>query len=270
MPVGKLLVEGELDVEIFTKVFDGVNIVRGGSKNGLGPQTRIDRTAGRTTVYLRDRDFDFLPVENVGIPTVDARDGAIHLGWRLNLHELENYLIEPRIACATFAIDVSLWESQRCDAARRIASYQISRWTVGQLRANLPPNFKLGTKPDDIAEMRLPADLSESSTFAWCKRAIGAFREKIEPHLANAAIESELAKRKLFFREELLSDAAYVLKWCSGKDLLAALDVSTLQEVKCKSPKELLNRLRDWVMKNPGPFLSSYPELQGIRTQLSA
>ncbi len=268
MPVGKLLVEGELDVEIFTKVFDGVNIVRGGSKNGLGPQTRNDRTAGRTTVYLRDRDFDFLPVENVGIPTVDARDGAIHLGWRLNLHELENYLIEPRVASATFAINVSLWESQLCDAARRIASYQISRWTVGQLRANLPPNFQLGTKPDDIAEMRLPADLSEPGTFGWCKQAIGTFREKIEPHLAPSAIEAELASRKHCFREELLSQSAYVLKWCSGKDLLAAFDDATRQSIGCHEPKDVLNRLRDWVMKNPEAFLSFFPELLEIRKHL--
>ncbi len=270
MPVGKLLVEGLLDVEIFTKVFDGVNVVRGGSKNGLGPQTRNDRTAGRMTVYLRDRDFDFLPVENAGSPTVDSQDGAMHLGWRLNLHELENYLIEPRVASGTFGIDVSLWESQLCDAARSIASYQIARWTVGQLRANLPPNFKLDTKPDDIAEMRLPGDLSEPSTFAWCKQAIGAFREKIEPHLANSAIETELAARKHFFHEELLSASAYVLKWCSGKDLLAALDDAALQNAGCLSPREILNRLRDWVMKNPDSFLTFYPELQEIRKQLLA
>lgn len=268
MPVGKLLVEGLLDVEILTKVFSGVNVVRGGSKNSLGPQTRNDRVEKRSTVYLRDRDFDFLPVENVGSPTVDSRDGEVHLGWRLNLHELENYLIEPRVASATFDIDGSLWQSQLCDAARRIASYQIARWTVGQLRANLPPNFKLDTKPDGIAEMRLPSDLSESSTFAWCKQAIGAFREKIEPHLANSAIETELAARKFFFGEELLTDAAYVLKWCSGKDLLAALDDSVLQSAGCVGPKEVLNRLRDWVMKNSETFLSFYPELQEIRKQL--
>ncbi len=270
MPVGKLLVEGLLDVEIFTKIFDGTNIVRGGSKNSLRPQTRNDRAEKRVTVYLRDRDFDFLPIEDISKPTTDEFDGSTPIGWRLNLHELESYLIEPRVASATFGIENAWWQSELCDAARSIASYQIARWTIGQLRANLPPNFKLDTKPDDIAEMRLPADLSEPSSFAWCKQAIGAFREKIEPHLASATINAELARRKEIFREELLSDSTYILCWCSGKDLLAALNDSARQSVGCKEPKDILNRLRDWVMKNPDSFLSFYPELQDIRIQLLA
>jgi hypothetical protein len=270
MPVGKLLVEGELDVEIFTKVFDGTNIVRGGSKNSLRPQTRNDRAERRSTVYLRDRDFDFLPVNDLAHPTIDELDGSTPIGWRLNLHELENYLIEPRVASATFAIDNGLWQSQLCDAARRIASYQIARWTVGQLRANLPPNYKLDTKPGDIAELRLPADLSESSCFAWCKQAIVAFREKVEPHLASATVEAELAHRKEIFQKKNLSESTHILRWCSGKDLLAALDDSALQSVNCTSPKVVVNRLRDWVMKNPDSFLSFYPELQEIRKQLLA
>ena len=268
MPVGKLLVEGLLDVEIFTKVFDGTNIVRGGSKNSLRPQARNDRSVDRLTVYLRDRDFDFLPPTSINVPTVDANLDGTTLGWRLNFHELENYLIEPRVANAAFSIDVGIWQSQLCDAARRIVFYQIARWTIGQLRANLPPNYDLNTKPTDIADLRLPSDLSELTSFQWCRKAIEAFRERIEPHLASATIDAELARRKQTFREELLSDSEYILCWFSGKDLLAALDESTRQSVDCKEPKDLLNRLRDWVMKNPESFLSFYPELQEIRKQL--
>ena len=190
------------------------------------------------------------------------------LGWRLNLHELENYLIEPRVANVAFGVDVPTWQSQLCGAARRVAFYQIARWTIGQLRSNLPPNFDLNTKPANIADMRLPPDLSETTSFQWCREAIGTFRDRIEPHLATVAIDAELAKRKQTFREELLSDSAYVLSWCSGKDLLAAFDESTRQSVNCKKPKDILNRLRDWVMKNPESFLSFYPELQEIRKQL--
>jgi len=270
MPVGKLLVEGLLDVEIFTKIFSGTNVVRGGSKNSLRPQTRNDRAEKRMTVYLRDRDFDFLPNDHIDKPTIDESDGSTPIGWRLNLHELESYLIEPRVASATFAIDIALWQSQLRDAARRIASYQIARWTIGQLRANLPPNFKLDTKPDDIAELRLPSDLSEPSSFAWCKQAIGAFRDKIEPHLASATVEAELAHRKEIFQKRNLSESTHILRWCSGKDLLAALDDSALQSVNCTSPKVVVNRLRDWAMKNPDSFLSFYPELQEIRKQLLA
>ena len=268
MPVGKLLVEGLLDVEIFTKVFDGTNIVRGGSKNSLGPQTRNDRTAGRMTVFLRDRDFDFVPVDDRNQPTVHEGDGSTPIGWRLNLHELENYLIAPRVASAAFAIEVTSWQSQLCDVAGRIASYQIARWTIGQLRANLPPNYKLETKPDHVAELRIPSELSEASSFAWCNQAIGAFRNQIEPHLQASAIEAEFDSRKQSFSEQLLTDAEYVLKWCSGKDLLAGLGESIRLRIGCKEPKDVLNRLRDWVMKNPESFLSFFPELQTIRKQL--
>ncbi len=271
MPVGKLLVEGLLDVEIFTKVFDGTNIVRGGSKNSLRPQTRNDRAEKRSTMYLRDRDFDFLPPDKINSPTIDSMDQGTPIGLRLNLHELENYLLNPRVASAAFDIDISAWKSSLSSAGRRIVFYQIARWTIGQLRSYLPPNtHDLKTKPQDVSEMRLPSDLSESTSFDWCREAVVAFRETIVPHLSPSAVEAELERGRMTFRQISIDEPGFLQKWCSGKDMLAALDESLLQSVDCKSPKEVLNRLRDWVMKNPDVFLSFYPELQEIRKQLLA
>ncbi len=270
MPLTKLYVEGDLDATIYNRVFPGVLIEQGGSKTSLKPQTRKDRVLRVEAGYLRDRDFDFSPTESVNTPTVDAEHNGSPLGWRLNRHEIENYLIDPRVFSSTFGIEVAAWETALSHAAATICHYQVARWTIGVVRSNLPPNYHLNTKPDGVDELRLPADLTEAVSLQWCKNAINAFRDKIDPHLNVVAIDAEIERRRTTFKTESLSSCEHVLLWCSGKDLFASVDLTATADTQMRGPKDLCNRLRDWVMKNPGAFLSYYPELQEIRNQLLA
>ena len=188
----------------------------------------------------------------------------------MNLHELENYLIDPRVVSSTLGIDVAAWEIALKQAATTICHYQVARWTIGFVRLNLPPNYQLNTKPVDVDELRLPADLSEAASLKWCKNAIESFRKQVEPHLATAAIEAEIARRQVSFSVESLNNCEHVLAWCSGKDLFASVDLSVTGEAQMRGPKDLCNRLRDWVRDNPDQFLAFYPELQELRNQFFA
>lgn len=271
MPLAKLYVEGDLDAAIYNTIFSGITIAQGGSKNSLSPQARRDRTSTESKLnsgYLRDRDFDFEPTNSLNSPTVDAEHDGQVFGWRLNRHEIENYLVDPRVVCSTFGIEAADWEITLSQAAVKISHYQAARWTIGYVRSNLPPNYKLNTIPDGIDELRLPPDLSEAASLRWCKDAIEGFRNQIEPHLAVAAIEAEITRRRGSFSVASLNNCEHVLAWCSGKDLIAAVDLVATGDTRLRGPKDLCNRLRDWVMKNPESFLSFFPELQEIRKQL--
>jgi hypothetical protein len=94
MPVSRLLVEGKLDIEILAALFGGrppVDI--GGSKQSLAPRVRNERQGGNANVYyLRDRDFDYDPADDLSQPVVDRTHAGIVLGWRWCRHEMENYL----------------------------------------------------------------------------------------------------------------------------------------------------------------------------------
>lgn len=267
MPLTKLYVEGDLDAAIYNKLFPGVLIEQGGSKTSLKPQTRKDRVLRVEAGYLRDRDFDFSPTNFVNTPTIDAEHNGKPLGWRLNRHELENYLLDPRVVSSTFGIQVGAWETALNDAATKICHYQVARWTVGFVRSNLPPNYELNTKPGGIDEMRLPSDLSEAVSLQWCKDAIRAFRDKIDPHLDVNSIDAEIERRRSTFQAESLKSCEYVLLWCSGKDLFAAVDLTATGNDRIRSPKDLCNRLRDWIRENPEQFVAFYPELQELRSQ---
>lgn len=273
MPLAKLYVEGDLDAAIYNTIFSGITIVQGGTKNSLSPQARKDRTSRTAKInagYLLDRYFDFVPPGALDFPTIDAQHDGQTLGWRLNRHEIENYLIDPRVVSSTFGIEAADWEITLSQAAVKISHYQVARWTIGSVRSNLPPNYELNTKPNGVDELRLPADLTETASLKWCKDAIEAFRNKIEPHLSVVAIDAEIERRSETFRRESLKNFTHVLVWCSGKDLFAAVDLLVTGDAQIRGPKDLCNRLRDWVRTNPDQFLTYYPELQELRNQFLA
>ena len=269
MHLSKLYVEGKLDMEIYTPVFSGsLTVERGGSKTSIRPQARNDRNSGIRAGYLRDRDFDFDPPEDTDVPTVDDSDGQASWGWRLNRHEIESYLLDPRIVAAKFDVEVTIWQERLCEAAKRISWYQVARWTVGYARAQLPPNYKLQTKSDDLKEMRLPDDLSEEASIRWCRTAISEFHKRIDHCLAEDAVSKQIESRRERFLPDLLDEHQYVLKWCSGKDLFAALTEEDLQGTGAENPKLLCNILRDWVREHPEDFVSFFPEIAALKQQM--
>lgn len=270
MRLSKLYVEGKLDSEIYTPLFSGsVTIEKGGSKTSIRPQARNDRSSGILAGYLRDRDFDFDPPDDMDVPTVDIADNDVRWGWRLNRHEIESYLLDPQVVVAKFGSEIKAWQDHLCDAARRIRWYQVARWTIGYARSGLPPNYKLQTSPDEVKEMRLPADLSEQASLDWGRQVIAEFRARVDRNLCEQSVNEQIEAKRLKFTDELLGDHAYMLAWCSGKDLFAALPEAALQQIGAENSKTLCNILRDWVRGHPDEFIGFFPEIAALKQQIT-
>lgn len=270
MRLSKLYVEGKLDTEIYTSLFSGLpTIEKGGSKNSLKPQARNDRSSGIQAGYLRDRDFDHDPPDDMDIPTVDGSDNGRAWGWRLNRHEIENYLLDDQVVAARFGIRSAVWQNLLCRKGEQIRWYQVARWTIGYARSQLPPNYNLQTRPRDVDEMRLPDDLTEQASLRWCRETISEFHQRIDQCLAEDVVNEQIERRREQFLPDLLNDHQHVLKWCSGKDLFASLDQADLQGTGADSPKSLCNLLRDWVLGNPDTFIGFFPEFAALKQNFS-
>jgi hypothetical protein len=259
MPVSMLIVEGKLDELLLTPILCGSPpVLLGGSKNALAPKAREERRAKRTHVcYLRDRDFDFDPPADTTQPTVDRMQDGNPLGWRWCRHEIENYLLEPDLVTVATGWDKTSYVDRLLEAARRIRFYQIGRWVVGTARRSLPPNYELQTRPDS-SEFQLPDDLAVGAIQTWVREHTTAFFERVRQTLDSAAIESELATRTALLTEPFLDSASTVLLWCSGKDLLAALN--PWLQTQGTTAGNLRASLRDWARAHPEDVLIHLPE----------
>jgi hypothetical protein len=268
MPVSLLLVEGDLDLQVLRPIFGGSPVVEvGGSKYSLAPRSRSLRTEKKTPVcYLRDRDFDSEPATDISQPTVDRRldDGTV-LGWRWCRHEIESYLIDPELVADATGWDKTGYAMALGEAARGIRQYQVARWVVGQARRSLPPNYELTTKPEELGyhEYRLPGDPTDPASMRWAREHMSRYFARIQQILATEAIEASIAARQATLTEPVLTDPATTLVWCSGKDLLAALQ-PWLQAGHGLGVKTFLNMMRDWVMAHPDVIPQRIPEWEGL------
>jgi hypothetical protein len=272
MPLRLLLVEGNLDSEVLTAVFRGQPAVRrGGSKNGLKPQAKQERQQNHVDAgYLRDRDFDYEPPTDTSAAVIDSLDGDEPLGWRWARHELENYLIDPAIVEPATGIPRGEWSHHLVEAALRIRWFQIARWTVGEIRRSVPPAYRLETRPPQLAEFELPDCLGKEEARNWCASSIRTFASHVAENMSagNVAESSEL--RAALLTESFLSDAANVLVWCSGKDLLAAIDPDIRERVGCETAGSFRARLRDWIRNNADAAVAVFPEWRDLISQVRA
>lgn len=273
MPVTMLFVEGSLDAQILTAILGGDPVVRpGGSKNSLAPRTRVQRAErGAAICYLRDRDFDFDPPDDCTHPEVDRREAGMVLGWRWCRHEMENYLLDPEIVARATGWDQDEYEEELVHAAGHIRHYQIARWVVGVARRSLPPHYELRTRPDECGshEFRLPANVGEAVMYEWAQDHIARHHGRIAEALGQDAVEAELARRTDALSEPSMSSPADALLWCSGKDLLAALEPWTTER-GLASARSLVNKIRDWVIANPEDAVAVLSEWRALRETLRA
>jgi hypothetical protein len=274
MPVSRLLLEGKLDIEVLTSLFAGNPLVDTNptSKGSLAPRARdLRRVIGQTACYVRDRDFDFVPPTDLSQPTADKTEGGVPLGWRWCRHEIENYLIDPGLAHAALGWDRADFEAQLVTAGRTIKHYQAARWTVGQLRQVLPPAKDYPSSPAECIghDFRLPADLTQSATATWVQTQAAAFLGDVRAALDPAKITAELTHHAAQLTDAFLGNTANVLIWCSGKDLMAAMQ-TWLQTTQRLHPSEYRMRVRDWIIANPDQALVLLPEWNALRNLLRA
>lgn len=274
MPVGQLLVEGKLDFELWRPICGGRPRVSPflSGKHALKPRTRTARQEGKQDVYyLRDRDFDFDPPQDCSRPVTETdRSGAI-LGWHWCRHEIENYLLEPRLVAAALGLSAVECGVLLCAAATEICFYQAARWAVGVARRSLPPNYELRTRPEEVGDndYRLPKELSAQGTAAWAMQVTADFCQRASDRLAAGRIQTSLHSFQARFCEKFCSDPNQVLLWFSGKDLFAALGNPDV--MRCAVPPGISwPILRDWVTANSDQTLQLLLEWAALRDNLRA
>jgi len=237
---------------------------QGGSKYSLKPRAGTERRENKVAAgYLRDRDFDFDPPADLSRPTVDAQDAGVPFGWRWCRHELENYLIDPAIVSEAMAWPTPDIEAALREAAAKIQTYQVARWTIGIVRRALPPHYELRTRPDGLNEIDLPVALDSAVVNAWALNSIANHRAPMEAATDPATVEASLDAFAARFNDAFVADTGKVLVWFSGKDLLAGL-ADWLVAKGVPNPGEFRASLRDWTIANPVRALELLPEWQGM------
>lgn len=261
MPIARLFVEGNLEIEVLYPILQGSPVLqRGGSKNSLKPRARAERRESKVAAgYLRDRDFDFDPPVDISKPTMDSEDNDGPLGWRWCRHEMENYLIEPAIVSEAMAWPIPEIEDAIRQAARKIRSYEAARWAVGIVRRALPPHYELRRRPADLNEIALPPALDPATVNAWAMTNIENHRSRITTVADPPVVQRSLDDFTSRFDDAFVAGVANVLLWFSGKDILAGM-ADWLGAKAVENPGAFRASLRDWIIANPGRALELLPE----------
>jgi hypothetical protein len=265
MPIAKLFIEGNLESEILNPILQGTPVLqRGGSKNSLRPRTRAERQDNKVAAgYLRDRDFDFDPPLDLSRPTMDCEDAGVPIGWRWCRHEIENYLLEPIVVSEAMAWPVLDVEEALRQAAGKIRSYEAARWTIGTVRRELPPHYKLKTRPDGLNEIALPLTLDLKAINEWVSKCIDSYRNhfiSVTDPITVQALFNQFAVR---FDDIFVADASNFLLWFSGKDILAGM-ADWLGTKAITNPGAFRVLLRDWVISNPERAVELLPEWNSL------
>lgn len=257
MPVTRLLVEGRLDAAVLGAVCRGAPVVEPrGPKHALRAIAREEQNrTGEQVRYIRDRDFDFEPA--VGASPVRLDD----LGWCWTRHEIENYLLDPKVVIRAFPrMNVRAYVGALKAAARAVVPYQAARWAVGLARKALPPHYELTTRPADLNELELPPFAGDvDGCRQWLREHVGAFFDRVKAALQANAVDRSFLDKMSLFSDGLVEEESKVLVWFSGKDLLSGLK-SWLEQNHVGNPGAFRARLRDWVISHPDEVLTLLPE----------
>lgn len=265
MSVVKLLVEGKLEFETLNPILKGTPMLQqGGSKNALKPRARTERSDNKILCgYLRDRDFDYDPPDDLSMPTLDCEDNGVPMGWRWCRHEIENYLIEPLIIHAATGWPVEDIEQAIRQAGQDIRSYQAARWKIGVVRRVLPPHFKLKTRPKNLNEIALPQYMDEPVSCDWATNTIQAHRQRIDDATEPSEVILRFNNFIALFNDEFVSNVSSVLLWFSGKDIMAGMD-GWLNVRRFENTGSFRALLRDWIRENPERTLELLPEWNNL------
>jgi hypothetical protein len=271
MPVAALVVEGDIDAQLLTSIFQGQPLVeRGHGKRDIAHITKAMRKANKQEriFYIRDRDFDFLPPEDLSVPSQDRIEDGKLLGYRWCRHEIENYLLEPSLVSAAMGWPVDEFREALQATAVKLADYQAARWTIGQVRKELPPFYKLDTHPKGASEMKLPKMVSLPWLTEWLQEEIGSHRERISRALNEQQVESKFQDFLNKFKQQVFCEnMGLVLVWFSGKDLFGGLS-DWLSARGSLTPATFLNQLKSWFLQNSETAVELLPEWKALASLL--
>lgn len=269
MSIDKLFVEGKLDIELLNPILRGAPVLQpGGSKNSLKPRAKTERYDNKVKAgYLRDRDFDFDPPEDLSKPVLDAEEDGIPIGWRWCRHEIENYLMEPAVISEATGWPAADVHGAICRAAKEIRVYEAARWTVGIVRRALPPHYELRTRPVGLSEIALPHQLDCVNVNLWAMDVIDTHRTCIVEATDPANVKKSFEVFGDRFDEAFISKVSNILLWFSGKDVLAGMSEWLLIK-GFANPGLFRASVRDWMRANPERVLELLPEWTKLREVL--
>lgn len=98
---------------------------------------------------------------------------------------------------------------------------------------------------------------------AWASDNIEKHRERIVTKTTSAEVTASLDSFVIRFHEVFVSNAASVLVWFSGKDLLAGMS-DWLHAKGITSPGAFRATLRDWIIANPPRAIELLPEWNAL------
>ena len=127
------------------------------------------------------------------------------------------------------------------------------------MRRALPPHYELRTRPDGLNEIDLPTSLDTAAVSGWALSVIEAHRQPMEVATDPDAVTASLTNFVARFDDAFVADAANVLLWFSGKDLLAGM-AGWISARGIANPGAFRAALRDWTIANPARALDLLPE----------
>lgn len=92
---------------------------------------------------------------------------------------------------------------------------------------------------------------------------VAAFLTAATKSTAPAAFAASLTAQAARLTDELLATPANALLWCSGKDLLAAME-KWLKSKGIAAPGAFRATLRDWVIEEPESAVDLLPEWKAL------
>jgi len=296
MPTGRIVfVEGQIDKEILVSLVgtqvtvagERLIVQRRGSKNTLAMEAKTIAKEGENDVYfVRDRDFDFLPPDDLSQPK-PIKTEVITIkhthkvkrevkGWHWCRHEIENYLLTPEIVTKAsyrkkygYSFKITEYQQELTKAAEKIRCYEAARWAIGKAKHCLPPKQELYTRPIDILDkpIAIPDDCSGDATETWLINTTTAFSKQVSNTLTEEAVKQAYWHYLNRFDKSFCLDITQVLVWFSGKDILAALEpwcMTKGYQNAAAFRETLANRLIEWLRRHPEEVCTFLPEWNAL------
>lgn len=271
MPVNILLCEGgpgSPDIRVLAKLLTGLVEVRAfGGKYGMGNRilSRREALGGDVVFGLLDGDFkEWSPPTN--LPNRWAIDGnKIHIGWRWDRKEIENYLIDPMVVSKTTKTPISEYKTVLCAAALSIGPYQAARIALSLNRLRFSPMPNLFDKTRGASKHSLPDIFEENVCLEAAKQIVTNWNEGRCVDMGK--VESDFNR--------VLPECAAGGSRCgdylcgfAGKDLLWAMEEG-LKTLGFSSPSLFLEKILSGLEASTEDLASWLPEWSALREQVA-
>ncbi|MBK8434048.1 MAG: hypothetical protein IPL28_23370 [Chloroflexi bacterium] len=132
-------------------------------------------------------------------------------------------MLEPALIHACTGWPEPEIEEAICETARQIRYYEAARWTVGKVRRELPPHFKLKTRPDNLNEIALPSALRVEYVKQWAIEHVNQHHQRIVTATNSQRVEQSFDDFVMRFNDSFVSTVSNVSIEFSGKDIFAGL-----------------------------------------------